>query len=115
MGQGCQTVNEVVGHVQKLKLIGSGGECGAHDEVHLHGGEHGAQGVELCPELSVCAPVLHVQVGEESVIGLLDGVMQRLIGRDDALALAIHVPSQFFQERSEENDTVSQGVLQFFD
>ena len=26
----------MVGHVEELELVGSGGEGGAHDEVHLH-------------------------------------------------------------------------------
>ena len=34
--QGCEPVDEVVGHVEELELVGRRGEGGAHDEVHLH-------------------------------------------------------------------------------
>ena len=34
VGEGCEPVDEVVGHVEKLELVGSGGECGAHARLH---------------------------------------------------------------------------------
>ena len=34
--KGCEPVDEVVGHVEELKLVGRWGEGGAHDQVHLH-------------------------------------------------------------------------------
>ena len=34
--QGCEPVDEVVRHVEELKLVGRGGEGGAHDQMHLH-------------------------------------------------------------------------------
>ena len=34
--QGCEPVDEVVGHVEELKLVGRRGEGGAHDQMHLH-------------------------------------------------------------------------------
>ena len=34
--KGCEPVDEVVGHVEELKLVGSWGKGGAHDQVHLH-------------------------------------------------------------------------------
>ena len=114
MGKCCQPVNEVVRHVQELKLIGSGRERGAHDEVHLHSGKHRAKGVELSPQLPICTSVLHVQVGKEGVIGLLYCIMQGLVRGDDTLALAVHVPSKFLQQCSEQNDSISQRILQLF-
>ena len=114
MSQCREPVYQVVRHVQKLKLVGSGGEGRAHDEVHLHGGEHGAQGVQLGSELSVCAAVLHVQVGEECVVRLLDGVVQRLVGRHDTLPLAVHVSSKFFQKCAKKDDSIPQRILKFF-
>ena len=34
--KGCEPVDEVVGHVEELKLVGRRGEGGAHYQVHLH-------------------------------------------------------------------------------
>ena len=63
----------------------------------------------------VSGVVLGVQAGEEGVIGLLDGVVQRLVRHHDPLALLVHVPPQLLEESPEENDAVSQRVLQFPD
>ena len=47
VGQGRQTVDQVVGHVEELELVGSGREGGAHDQVHLDRRQHRAQRVQL--------------------------------------------------------------------
>ena len=47
VSEGGESVNEMVGHVEELKLVCCAGECGAHDEVHLNGGQHSPQRVEL--------------------------------------------------------------------
>ena len=47
VGQGRQPVDQVVGHVEELELVGSGREGGAHDQVHLDRRQHRAQRVQL--------------------------------------------------------------------
>ena len=63
----------------------------------------------------VSGVVLGVQAGEERVISLLDRVVQRLVRHHDPLTLLVHVPPQLLEERPEEDDAVSQRVLQFPD
>ena len=101
VGQGRQSVDEMVGHVEELKLVGRGGEGGAHDEVHLDRGEHGAQGGQLGPQLPVSGGVVSVQVGQERVVRLLYRIVQQVVGRHDPPPLTVHVPPQFLQEGSE--------------
>ena len=72
VGEGRESVDQVVRHVEELELVGGAAEGGAHDQVHLHGRQHGPQGVQLGPELPVCARVVGVQVGEKRVVGLFD-------------------------------------------
>ena len=139
----------MVGHVEELELVGSGGEGGAHDEVHLH-----LQDLLflinilylLCSSLTVgnivpselswersCLKeaffskmpgtskspvsrvVLRVQAGEKRVVGLLDRLVQGLVGHHDPLPLLVHVAAQLLEEGAEENDAVSQRVLQLSD
>ena len=47
MCEGSESVYEMVGHVEELKLVCCAGERGAHDEVHLNCRQHSSQGVEL--------------------------------------------------------------------
>ena len=74
--QGRESVDQVVRHVQELELVGGAAEGGAHDEVHLHGRQHGPQGVQLGPELPVRARVLRVEVRQERVVSLFDCFMK---------------------------------------
>ena len=63
----------------------------------------------------VSGVILGVQAGEERVISLLDRVVQGLVGHDDPLPLLVHVAAQLLEQRPEEDDSVSQRVLQFPD
>ena len=115
VGEGGEPVDEVVSHVEELILVGSGAEGGAHDEMHLHRGQHRPQRVELGPQLPVSPGVVRVQAGQQAVVRLLDGVMQEVVGGDDPPPLVVHVPPQFLEQGSEQNDSISQGILQLFD
>ena len=115
MGEGREPVDEVVRHVEELILVGGGAEGGAHDEMHLHCGQHRAQRVELSPQLAVSPRVVSVQAGQQTVVRLLDGVVQEIVGGDDPSPLVVHVPPQFLEQGSEQNDSISQGILQLFD
>ena len=59
--------------------------------------------------------VLRVQAGEKRVVGLLDRLVQGLVGHHDPLPLLVHVAAQLLEEGAEENDAVSQRVLQLSD
>ena len=63
----------------------------------------------------VSGVVLGVQAGEEGVISLLDGVVQGLVGHHDPLPLLVHVATQLLEQSSEEDDAVSERVLQLPD
>ena len=115
VGEGCEPVNEMVGHVEELELVGRGGECGAHDEVHLDRGEHGAQGVELGPQLPVSVGVVSVQVGQQTVVRLLDGLVHQVVGGHDPPPLVVHVPPELLQQGPEQDHSVPQRVLQLLD
>ena len=67
VGEGGQSVDQLVGHVEELELVCGGGEGGAHDEVHLHGGQHRPQRVKLGPQLSVRSAVLSVQTDRQAL------------------------------------------------
>ena len=101
VSEGGEPVNQMVSHVEELKLVGRGGEGRAHDEVHLDRGEHGAQGGQLGPQLPVSGGVVSVQVGQERVVRLLYRIVQQVVGRHDPPPLTVHVPPQFLQEGSE--------------
>ena len=101
MGEGSEPVDEMVRHVEELILVGGGAEGGAHDEVHLYCGEHGAQRVELSPQLPVSPSIVGVQAGQQTVVSLLDGVVQEVVGGDDPPPLVVHVPPQFLEQGSE--------------
>ena len=94
VSEGGEPVNQMVGHVEELKLVGRGGEGGAHDEVHLYRWQHRAQGVELSPQLPVRGGVVSVQVGQETVVGLFYRLVQQVVGRHNAPPLIVHVPPQ---------------------
>ena len=47
VSEGGESVNEMVGHVEELKLVGCAGEGCAHDQMHLNCRQHGPQRVEL--------------------------------------------------------------------
>ena len=64
MGQGRQTVDQVVGHVEELELVGSGREGGAHDQVHLDRRQHRAQRVQLRSSTLASASVHPSHVGQ---------------------------------------------------
>ena len=115
MGEGREPVDEVVRHVEELVLVGSGAEGGAHDEMHLHCGQHRPQRVELGPQLPVSASVVSVQAGQQTVVCLLDGVVQEVVGGDGPSPLIVHVSPQLLEQGSEQNDSISQGILQLFD
>ena len=72
VGQGREPVYQMVGHVEELELVGGAAEGGAHDQVHLHGGQHGPQRVQLGSELSVCARVVCIKIRQKRVVGLFD-------------------------------------------
>ena len=78
---------------------------------------HCQKSKSLTPSFSkpVSGVILGVQAGEERVISLLDRVVQGLIGHDDPLPLLVHVAAQLLEQRPEEDDSVSQRVLQFPD
>ena len=78
---------------------------------------HCQKSKSLTPSFSkpVSGVILGVQAGEERVISLLDRVVQGLVGHDDPLPLLVHVAAQLLEQRPEEDDSVSQRVLQFPD
>ena len=76
VGQGREPVYQMVGHVEELELVGGAAEGGAHDQVHLHGGQHGPQRVQLGSELSVCARVVCIKIRQKRVVGLFDCFMK---------------------------------------
>ena len=105
----------MVGHVEELELVGSGGEGGAHDEVHLHRRQHRPQRVELGAQLPVRAGVARVEAGQEAVVRLLDRLVQEVVRGHEAAPLLVHVAAQLLQQRAEQDDAVAEGVLQLLD
>ena len=58
MRQSGEPVDELVGQVEELVLVGSAGEGGAQNGVDLNRWQHGSDAVKLLFELRVLAGVL---------------------------------------------------------
>ena len=65
MRQSGEPVDELVGQVEELVLVGSAGEGGAQNGVDLNRGQHGSNAMELLFEFCVLAGIL-TEIEEEN-------------------------------------------------